>query len=175
MDDRREYLRIRTRVNVLLKKIDSEDAYPTFRVNSDLSLQSNFNYKELGLPEGVSLFFKYLDGKLDLIISLLGIDLLEREFDFKTTGIELSEGAVKCVCDFQGIGVGDLVEVVIYLSHIPLVLVSAMGRVIRIERQEDGEYLVVAFERIRDRDRELIVRFVFQEQREKIRSEKEEI
>ena len=174
MDDRREYLRIKTSVPVLLKKIHREDAYPTFRVNSDLSLQFDFNYKELGLPEGLSLFFKYLDEKLDLIISLLGIDLLDREFDFKTTGIELSEGAVKCICDFQGIGVGDLVEVVIYLSHIPLVLVSAMGRVIKKERQEEGEYLVIVFEKIRDRDRELIVRFVFQEQREKIRSEKED-
>ncbi len=130
-------------------------------------MESNFNYKELGLPEGLNLFFKYIDGKLDLILSLLGIDMLDKEFDFKTTGVELSEGAVKCVRDFEGLNDGDLVEVVIYLSHIPLVLVSAMGRVARLDRENDREYFIIFFEKIRDKDRELIVRFVFQEQREK--------
>ncbi len=172
MEDRRGYLRVKTNIQALLKKVEDGALSSFFRVNTKPSLQFDFNYKELGIPEGLSLFFKYIDGKLDLILSILGKDIIEKEFDSRTVVVELSGGGVKCIRPSEEFGEGDVVELLLYLSHIPLMVVSAVGLITRIIRKNNVDYLVIEFEKIREKDRELIVRFVFQEQREQIRTEK---
>ncbi len=175
MDEKRTYLRVRTSVKGLIKKAAHRQGPPFFRVNTDRTLNFDFNYRELGLPEGLNLYFQYLDGKIDLILSMLGRDVIEKEFETSTMVVELSGGGLKCISIPDKYCVGDHVEMLLYLSHIPLVVVSVKGEIIRVEREGGQEYFIIEFTNIRQKDRELIVRFVFQEQREQIRINKGEI
>jgi hypothetical protein len=169
MAENRAYSKVKTNVKALIRKAIEEGSPPFFRVNTEQGFHFDFNCRELGIPEGLNLYFQYLDGKLDLILSMLGKEMIEKEFDFSTMVVELSGGGLKCLKISEEFNVGDHIEMLLYLSHIPLLVVSAIGEIIRIEKDKDKEYFIVEFTNIRERDRELIVRFVFQEQREQIR------
>lgn len=53
------------------------------------------------------------------------------------------------------------------------VLVRAIGRVVRVEATPDGQEVAVEFTRIREEDRERLVRYVFELEREALRRRRE--
>ncbi len=169
MADKRCYSRIKTRVKALLRRAEDKHSPPLFRtsIHDTPTIQSHL--KDAGIPESLRLFMEYLDGKLDLILSILGKDIIEKEFEFSTVVVELSGGGLKCIRPSQDFQVGDTIEILLFLCHIPLRTVSAVGEVVRIEQLNSNEVLVVEFTHIRELDREEVVRFVFQEEREQIR------
>ncbi len=169
MSDKRCYSRIKTRVKALIRKAEDKHSPPLFRTSIHDSPSIQTHLKDVGIPESLRLFMEYLDGKLDLILSILGKDMIESEFHLSTVVVELSGGGLKCIKPSTEFQVGDAVEVLLYLCHIPLRIVSAVGEIIRIEHEEGKEVLVVEFTHIRELDREEVVRFVFQEEREHIR------
>ena len=64
------------------------------------------------------------------------------------------------------------VEVIIVLSRFPLRLAGAVGRLSQQEHAEDRTVYTLDFTRIRERDLESIVQFVFQSQRDDLRGKK---
>ena len=172
MEDKRQYTRVKTNVKALFKRSIDPTVPPSFRVCTAQDVYFDFDYKELGIPEGLNLYFKHLNGKLDQILSVLGKDMVDKEFEYSTIVVELSGGGLKCLKVTDEFKVGDYVEILLFLCHIPLMVVSSIGKIIRIETEGAKQYFVIEFSNIRDRDRELIVQFVFQEQREQIRSKK---
>jgi c-di-GMP-binding flagellar brake protein YcgR len=63
-------------------------------------------------------------------------------------------------------------EVVLMLSQFPLRMAGAIGRVIRAEPDQGRTLYALDFTRIRERDLETIVQFVFQSQRDELREKK---
>ena len=121
---------------------------------------------------GMARFLGNLDAKLDSILSLLQRDSLDEFFPNRLMIIELSAAGV--LVQSPDLQVNDYIELVMHLGDSPPRLASAVGQVIRPRQtafQTEGVY-AVNFASIRDSDREEIVRFVFQEEREKIRSKK---
>ncbi|MDR1124512.1 MAG: PilZ domain-containing protein [Deltaproteobacteria bacterium] len=121
---------------------------------------------------GMARFLGNLDAKLDSILSLLQRDSLDEFFPNRLMVIELSAAGV--LVQSPDLQVDDFIELVMHLGDSPPKVVSAAGQVLRPRKtsfQSEGLY-AVNFTSIRDSDREEIVRFVFQEEREKIRSRK---
>ena len=58
------------------------------------------------------------------------------------------------------------------LSRFPLRMAGAMGRILRLEEQDGLLVHALDFTRIRERDLENIVQFVFQSQRDDLRGKK---
>ncbi len=169
MSDKRCYSRIETRVKALIRRAEDKHSPPLFRTSIHDFPSIHAHLKDVGIPESLRLFMEYVDSKLDLILSILGQDIIEKEFDFSTMVVELSGGGLKCLRPSEDFQVGDALEILLFLCHIPLQTVSAVGEVIRIEKFKGKDFLVLEFTHIREIDREEIVRFVFQEEREQIR------
>jgi c-di-GMP-binding flagellar brake protein YcgR len=108
-----------------------------------------------------------INHKLDLILSTISQDMLVKDFPLRLEITEIS-GAGVLFSTNENIEIGDHLEMVLILSQFPLRLASVCGTV---QRQEN---LLFAFNfiQIRENDRETIVQFVFQEQREQIRESK---
>lgn len=172
--DRREYLRVKTNLKALLKKVLKDTKTTSIRVSSNELFRCDFEYKEMGIPEGLCLYLQYIDRKIDQILSLMGNVLVEKEFDISSDVVELGGGGLKCVIPENTFNIGDKVEIILYLSHIPLYLISLLGRVTRIDHESDMDLAIIEFEYIKERDQEAIMRFIFQEQRDQIRAKKEE-
>ncbi len=172
--DRRQYLRVRTNLRALVKKVSKDTKTPSIRISSNELFRSDFDYKDMGIPEGLCLFLQYLDRKIDQILSLIGNALIEKGFEFSTDIVELGGGGLKCIIDKHSFQSGDKVELVLYLSHIPLYLISVLGKIVRIEKHMGKDLAVIEFEYVKERDQDAIVRFIFQEQRDQIRAKKEQ-
>ena len=85
--------------------------------------------------------------------------------------MEISGAGIKGISD-KPLPMGQLAEVFITLTQLPVRMAAAIGRVLR-EEMEDGRYgWALDFTKIRDRDLESIVQFVFQTQRDELRGKK---
>ena len=95
------------------------------------------------------------------------VPLLQAAMDI----LEISGAGVR-FCTPDILPMEQYVETVIVLSRFPLRLAGAVGRIIRQDRQDDKTVYALDFTRIRERDLELIVQFVFQSQRDDLRVKK---
>ena len=64
------------------------------------------------------------------------------------------------------------VEAVIVLARFPLRVAGAIGRIVRLDEKDGMLFYALDFTRIRERDLESIVQFVFQSQRDDLRGKK---
>jgi c-di-GMP-binding flagellar brake protein YcgR len=108
-----------------------------------------------------------------MILSLLRQDSLQEDFPIRAEVVEISGAGLKFVSK-ERFDEEQALELAIILSQFPLRVVGAVGYVLRLESVRNIPIYVVTFTNIRDLDRENIVQFVFQEQREQIRERKNE-
>ncbi|MFW5791720.1 MAG: PilZ domain-containing protein [Desulfohalobiaceae bacterium] len=170
----RTFSRIPTRITAYARRVESEKDSPLFHGKGSAPRPSPQKLKEANIPEGVKDFLQAIDKKVDMLISFISRDLLKEEFPVKTDVVELSGAGLKMVTPGQGLSLGDTVEVVLLLGQYPLNLAGAIGVLRRTEDLHGTSVLVMEFTRIRESDREAIVQFVFQEQREQIRENRYE-
>lgn len=168
----RTYMRIPTRLRAHARKIDSPDSQPLFRGISASSEIARPN-KISGVPESLVDLLTGINDKLDLLISAMNKDFLLKDFPIQLEIVEISGAGVRFVAD-DGICIEDNLEMVIILSHFPLRLAGVSGTVQREVEKEEQCLCAFNFKQIREHDREAIVQFVFQEQRETIRERKNE-
>jgi hypothetical protein len=118
-----------------------------------------------------------LDKKLDLIIDLLDQKgERKKRLKEKTKKISLSGGGIKILTDNE-FKRGDILELRIDLPLIPPVAIPALGEVARSEKtgdKEGGFKTAIKFKVIQEEDRDKIIHYVFQKQRELLRAKKEE-
>ncbi len=136
----------------------------------DKSLKERFAAS--GAPEAITSFLLQLDSKLDRILSQMNKDALSSYFPNQFVVLDLS--AAGLLVQAGGLKAGEFVEVVLFLGEFPSVVVSGVAQVLRPGKPVPGvgSTFALKFTRLRDSEREQIVRFVFREERERIRSEK---
>jgi hypothetical protein len=125
-----------------------------------------------GLPEAVVAFMINLDSKLDRLIAHLNKDSLTGYFPKQLVVLDLSASGM--LVQSNELQPGDFIEVAIFLGDLPSVLVSGVAQVLRPGKPLPGvgSTFALKFTRLRESDREQIVRFVFKEDRQRIRTEK---
>ena len=173
-DDNRTFSRINTRLRAYMRKLKTADtALPLFHSAHPTSPHpSSKQLREANVPVILQQYLESLNEKLDTLINLVTRDLLREDFPLKTEVIQLSGAGLQCTTpDNQPLKVGDMVEVVIFLSQSPLNIASAICTIQRREERNEP-VLVLEFTKIRESEREMIVQFVFSEQREQIRESK---
>ncbi|MDR2891767.1 MAG: PilZ domain-containing protein [Deltaproteobacteria bacterium] len=124
-----------------------------------------------GLSAELARFLANLDAKLDSVLGLLQKDSLNEFFPERLMVTELSAAGVLVQSD--ALKAGDFIELVMSLGESPPCIASGIGQVIRQGPVRFGvPTLAVCFLNMRDSDREQIVRYVFKEERERIRAER---
>lgn len=128
--------------------------------------------KVAGMPESMLDFLEAINTKLDMLLSIASQDHLQNNFPESIAIVEISGAGLIFTAkrDFQ---LDDKVELVMFLSQVPLRIAGAIGRIHRRDEVNGQPAWVVDFTSIRESDREAVVRFVFQQQREKIRESKQ--
>lgn len=169
----RTFSRIATCIKAYLRKVDSTEAQPMFHGGGPSTPRpSQQKLQEANVPDALKEYLEAIDKKLDLLVNFLSRDMLKEDFPIQTDVTELSGAGLKLILPDDALQEGDIVEIVLLLSQLPLSLAGAVGVLRRAEKFKGKEVLALEFTRIRQSDREAIVQFVFREQREQIRDTK---
>lgn len=170
MSEQRTFSRAITRIKAFARQAHSLDDPPLFKsVTRQPAQQLAEGLKKAKLPDGLVDFLAGLDAKVDQLLAILSHDQLKEDFPIVLEVREISGAGMRFYTKAK-IEKPGLLEVVIVLGHAPLRLAGAKGRV--MGREETGLYRF-EFSDIRDTDQEAIVQFVFQEERERLRSRKQ--
>ncbi len=175
MEEKRTFMRIPTRLGGRLRLLADGDELQIFRETPFFGASSGMcahEAHEAGMSEGLYAFLCSLDAKLDMLLSMQHRDELETDFPVAIQVLEISGAGVRFTTE-ESLAIEQPVEAVLMLSRFPLRMAGAVGRIIRQDLREDGltEY-ALDFTRIRERDLESIVQFVFQSQRDELRGKK---
>lgn len=171
-EEQRTYLRIPTNLRGRLRILASGSEYPLFREAPITSLSvSAQELKGSGLSEALVNTLLAMDHKLDLLIGLHAHDNLVDDFPHQVEAVELSGAGVKLAGPLP-IEIGQHVEVVLTLTQLPVRMAGALAQVVRMEAVDSRQVWALDFTKIRDRDLETIVQFVFQTQRDELRHKK---
>lgn len=172
MAEQRTYLRIPANLHGRMRLVASEREMQLFREAPITSLTvSAMELKSGGMSEGLVNALMAMDRKLDMIIGLHSQDSLQGDFPYPVEITEISGAGVKLACA-EPLPLGGLIEIVIVLTQLPVRMAGAIGQVIREEHIDGRQVWAVDFTKIRDRDLETIVQFVFQTQRDELRVKK---
>jgi hypothetical protein len=128
--------------------------------------------KGANMPEALLDFLETINSKLDMLLSLANREHLESTFPVAVNIVEISGAGLIFTADRE-FALDDRLELVLFLSQFPLQTAGAMGRIHRRDDQAGNSAWAVDFTSIREQDREAIVRYVFQQQRERIRESKQ--
>jgi len=171
-EEQRTYLRIPTNLHGRMRMVASEAELQLFREAPITSSSvTAMELKNAGVNEAMINALMAMDRKLDMIIGIHTQDSLQEDFPYPVEVTEISGAGVKIASSYPLI-MDQLVEIVVTLTQLPVRMAGAIGRVIREEVVDGRQIWAVDFTRIRDRDLETIVQFVFQTQRDELRVKK---
>jgi len=168
--DKRTFARVATRIRGYVRPMDSASSLPMVHETHPLFAKSE-DSKLQGISEPLIDFLQTINAKLDMLISFINQDRLQSEFQETVEVVALSGGGLKFSSEKE-FKPGDVLEIVLVLSQIPLRLAAAVGKIERSEIMNNRPVWVLEFTSIRESDTEAIVAFVFKEEREKIRGQK---
>ena len=171
-EEQRTYLRIPTKLHGRMRLVSSDKELQLFREAPITSTSvTAMELKSAGLNEALVNALLAIDRKLDLLIGIHTQDSLLDDFPQTIEVVEISGAGVK-MTSTDPLAVGQLVEVVITMTQLPVRMAGAIGRIIRDEMLDGVRVWALDFTKIRDRDLETIVQFVFQTQRDELRVKK---
>ncbi|MFP4213166.1 MAG: PilZ domain-containing protein [Desulfohalobiaceae bacterium] len=169
--ENRSYSRVSTHIQAWARKMSPGDPGPLFRSGSWGWLQEQIPaLKDSSLPEGLRFFLETINTKLDTLLSLCSEQVLQADFPLKLHVVELSGAGLKCLLPAEDLQKGDQLEVILVLAQFPVNLAGVSGQVLRQESSQGQKLLALEFSSLRQSEREKIVQFVFREQREQIRT-----
>ncbi len=172
MEEKRQFMRIPTRLRGHLRLLADQDEMPLFRETALMgSGTCAVDPRESGMNEGLYALLCSINTKLDMLLSMGSRDQIEEDFPIPMDITEISGAGVRFTTTAE-LPAGQLVEAVIVLARFPLRLTGAVGRIIRQEEAHGQTVFALDFTRIRERDLESIVQFVFQSQRDELRGNK---
>ncbi len=133
----------------------------------------------LARQDTVMQFLLEMDRKLDAVLNLLQRESLEEGFPLRGYVIELS-GSGLALESKVPLSTGDHMELLLLLEEYPQRIISVMGTVLGhrddAPRVESGARVYsVRYECLYEEDRELIIQFVFREERKRIRQRKGDV
>lgn len=173
IDQKRNYSRVETFLPGRLRILTSEEEQSLYYGLSESELpQSMVKPKGSGLPETLLAYLETINAKLDMLLSIASQDRLQKNFPVNIHVVELSGAGLIFTAD-RKFALNDRVELIIFLSQVPLRISGAFGRIHRRDEVNAKPAWVVDFTSIKESDREAIVQFVFRQQREQIRESKQ--
>jgi len=126
-----------------------------------------------GLSQELMDFLMHMDDKLDRILSLLIQDDPETVRFQKGTALDIGGAGMKMAVD-SPVDVGELVQIQLVLSRMPMMMVDVYGDVVRVDTPSGGGtgffYLGIKFLDLDINTREKIISSIFQQQRKFIRN-----
>lgn len=174
--ERRAYSRVNTFTQAWARRLTSPEE--PCRLSETAALSDTPPEEALRnskLPDALIQFLIEMDSKLNAILSHLSRESLEDDFPYKLDVTEVSGAGVQVVTDLE-FSQDEHLEVVLILSQLPLRLAGAVGRILRVEQNTSsvpGAYsIAVEFIRISSPDLDAVIRYVVQEERRQIRTEK---
>lgn len=172
-NEKRTFLRIPTRIGGYARKLNMESEQPIFREAPlpGVCGPGAFDARDASIPEGLYTLLSSINAKLDMLLGILGRDQMAADFPVTLDVMEISGAGLRFFASEELPMECDL-EVVLMLSQFPLRMAGAIGRVIRAEPDQGRTLYALDFTRIRERDLETIVQFVFQSQRDELREKK---
>jgi hypothetical protein len=170
--ERRTYTRIDTAIQAFMRKTASPAVQPGLRGGFSSQPEDHLRdaLQQTSIPDALLDYLEAINAKLDTILGLLHQSSIKAEYPLEATITQISGAGVQFTSP-HAFQVGEHLELVITLSRFPMQLVNAVGTITRRE-ERDHPVWVVEFTCIRDNDREVIIQYVFREQRELIRGEK---
>lgn len=171
MSDKGAFSRVSALVSCRLRRLPPGLERSLFHENAQGLAFSPQKLANAHLPEPLLEFLLNLDAKLDLLLSLASQRSMEQDFPLQGQVVEISAAGLSFTSP-EAFKTGQKVEIVLALSHAPLRMAGALGEITRAEQVGAERRYELDFTSIRDRDREAIVQFVFQEERAKIRESK---
>ena len=172
MEEKRHYLRIATRLRGHLRLVPGPEEIPLYRETPPMgSTVCTLDPRDPGISEPLFSMLCTINAKLDMLLSMQNRDLLESDFPVAMDITDISGAGVRFSSDIE-LALDQSVEAVIMLSRFPMRLAGAMGRIIRRDETDGNVVYALDFTRIRERDLESIVQFVFQSQRDDLRGKK---
>ena len=172
MEEKRAFMRIPTRLHGHLRLLATSDEMPLYRETALLgSGIGPMDAREAGMNESLYAMLHSINAKLDMLLSLQNRDQLEEDFPVPMDIIEISGAGVRFTTTAE-LPLEQHVEAVIVLARFPLRMAGAIGRILRQDDQDGRAVYALDFTRIRERDLESIVQFVFQSQRDDLRGKK---
>jgi hypothetical protein len=171
-EEQRTFLRIPTNLRGRMRAVAHERELQLFREAPITSISvSAQDLKSSGLSDGLVNALMAMDRKLDMILGIHSQDSLKKDFPHQIEVYEISGAGVKMTSSMP-LAPGQFVEVVLVLTQAPIRMAGAIGRVVREEDVDGRKLWALDFTRIRERDLETIVQFVFQTQRDELRVKK---
>ncbi|MBU0986952.1 MAG: PilZ domain-containing protein [Proteobacteria bacterium] len=126
-------------------------------------------------------YLLYMDEKLDQLLDLLSKDQRDKALVspfYQGTGQNISGSGMKIVVD-RPVESEQIIHAKFLISKFPLVILDTFGEIIRISEVEKNNqtlYLLgIRFIELSEFDRERIISYVFQKQRETIRKKKKDV
>lgn len=171
--DSRRYARISTFIRARYRKLTHPNEPQLFPSGFNIEPSGGRrSMRESGLPEAVVSFLLNMDAKLDRIISQMSKDSLDGYFPDELVVLDLSAAGLLVRSD--SLQPGDCLELVLHLGEFPSSVVAGVAKVLRGGKDTPGEggTWALQFTRLRESEREEIIRFVFKEERARIRTEK---
>jgi hypothetical protein len=167
IQDKQQYSKVKTRIEGMARIAESVHSPLLFR-NSESIGQDKLPEKleESKIPDGLKLFLTEMDRKLNILLQLHSIKKLEDSYPVKIDIREISGEGIDFIPD-RPIAENQILEVILILEQMPIKTAGAKGFA-----QKKGDIWHLDFNNIRENDQELIIQFVFSEQRELIRAQK---
>jgi len=164
-----EFSRVETRIRGYARHIDSASSLP---MQHDQVGHDTPNLSSANLQEALVEYLQMINAKLDALLGLIGQEHLENEFETSIEIVELSGSGLSFVCPDKEFNPGDILEFALMIGQFPLHVAAAVGVVSERRIRDTQTVCDVDFTKVRQNDREAIVRFVFKEERERIRQQK---
>ena len=161
-----------------LFRMQEEDSEPQFCAR--FLKTENHNLREALLtqgkqPEILLRFLIEMDKKLDAILGRMQEDDLESTFPHEGHVLSLSTAGAVFVCR-EPLAPGDIMELVLMFREYPLLAVSVTAHVEGVNRgipaTRQGTAYKLRFATMNTDDREILIQYLFQEERRQIRAQK---
>jgi len=172
MEEERPFMRIPTRLHGHLRILPHSEDMPLYR--ESLSMGSGLcmmDPLDSGMNETLHSMLCSINAKLDMLLSMHSRNQLEDDFPIAMDIVEISGDGVVFTSP-EVLELHQYVEAVIVLARFPLRVAGAIGRIVRLDEKDGMLFYALDFTRIRERDLESIVQFVFQSQRDDLRGKK---
>jgi len=184
-DERREFFRIHDRLPIEFRRINPEDFDRLKDVIRYNSTQAIDKINEIYFLEGsesrdeseqMRNCIQIINKKLDMIIDHLHRSQCGEAYQSMQVNISISGAGVQFECDTD-LGEGDYMELKIVIPIFPYPKISSLCEVVRTRKLEDiasNRYrIALKFLAINEKDRDLLINYVFVKEREYLRQKKE--
>ncbi len=168
MDQTTHYSSVETRIKGYGRIANSLSNPPLFRGIGNGRKHPAENLDDSKVPEWLKVYLIEIDRKLDQLLGKQSIKDLSQDFPIDIEVFEISGNGIIFKTETP-LKSKAIMEVVLVLDQVPLRMASTKGT---IQAGKTSDTWIMKFINIKEHDLEAIIKFVFSEQREHIRTDK---